>query len=119
MVLFLVGYLIVLVSVVLKLELTNEAVVSLIFLLGSVFVLIGVNVQERLLSEVQRTLHGIVPICSKCKCIRLPEGDPKDQTAWRPMEAYISERTDAAFSHGLCPRCYEQELADFHSSERH
>jgi len=45
------------------------------------------------------TLRGIVPICSYCKDIRDREG------AWHQMEAYITRHTDAAFSHGVCPKC--------------
>jgi hypothetical protein len=109
---FVVGYLVVLALIGLKLEVASDAAVSVIFFLGAVFVLIGVNVQERLSSEVQRTLRGIVPICAKCKQIRLADRDPADPAAWRPIEAYIAERTDAAFSHGLCPHCYAEALSD-------
>lgn len=111
MVFFLFGYLFVLASIVLKLQLISETLVSLIFLLGSVFVLVGVNLQKRLFCEVQRTLRGIVPICAQCKQIRPIEGDPWDQAAWKPIESYITERTNAAFSHSLCPACYEKERA--------
>ena len=65
------------------------------------------NEQEknRLIRELQdalaeiKTLRGIVPICSHCKRIR------DDQGAWKQMEVYISEHTDAEFSHGLCNDC--------------
>jgi hypothetical protein len=51
------------------------------------------------LNREVRTLKGILPICSNCKRIRAADG------AWRRMEVYISERTDAEFSHGLCEEC--------------
>jgi len=50
------------------------------------------------LAEI-KTLQGILPICSHCKSIR------DDQGAWNQMESYIRERSDADFSHGICPRC--------------
>jgi hypothetical protein len=53
------------------------------------------------LAEVKR-LQGLLPICMHCKKIRDEEG------AWQPLEKYISTRTDARFSHGLCPTCLEQ-----------
>jgi len=53
---------------------------------------------ESALSQV-RTLHGLLPICSGCKKIRDDEG------YWTKVESYISSRTDAQFSHGLCPEC--------------
>ena len=61
--------------------------------------------RERLIAELQKTLaaiktlHGIIPICSSCKKIRDDEG------SWKQLETYISEHTDAAFSHGICTEC--------------
>ncbi|MCB0186409.1 MAG: 7TM-DISM domain-containing protein, partial [Caldilineaceae bacterium] len=49
-----------------------------------------------------KTLHGILPICANCKKIRTDEG------AWQGLEDYISQHTDAAFSHGICTDCIEQ-----------
>lgn len=51
---------------------------------------------------LQRTLEGILPICSGCKKIRDDEGD------WKPVEAYIQSRTNAEFTHGICPDCMER-----------
>jgi DNA-binding response OmpR family regulator len=61
------------------------------------------RVAERILNlqaEVKQ-LEGLLPICSYCRRIR------DDQSQWQSMEQYISQRTDAAFSHGICPACYE------------
>ena len=44
-------------------------------------------------------LTGLLPICAACKNIRDENG------RWRQMEAYISEHSDARFSHGMCPEC--------------
>jgi K+-sensing histidine kinase KdpD len=44
-------------------------------------------------------LTGLLPICAACKSIR------DEQGKWRQMEAYISEHSDARFSHGMCPEC--------------
>ncbi len=46
-----------------------------------------------------KTLRGLLPICMYCKKIR------DDKGYWTQMEAYISERSEAEFSHGLCPEC--------------
>jgi sigma-B regulation protein RsbU (phosphoserine phosphatase) len=46
----------------------------------------------------------LLPICSYCKKIR------DDQNYWQQVEAYISSHTDAQFSHGVCPDCYERIL---------
>lgn len=61
--------------------------------------------RERLISELQKalaevkTLRGFIPICSNCKKIRDDEG------YWQMVEQYIQKRSDAQFSHGICPEC--------------
>ena len=52
--------------------------------------------------EQINTLEGIIPICSKCKKIR------NDKGYWNQVEQYICEHTDAEFSHGLCPDCFDE-----------
>ena len=56
---------------------------------------------EAALSKV-RTLSGLLPICSSCKNIR------DDQGYWTQMEAYISQHSEAEFSHSMCPPCAER-----------
>jgi DNA-binding response OmpR family regulator len=53
---------------------------------------------EGSLEEIKR-LSGLLPICAKCKRIR----DKQDQ--WHQIEDYISDHSEADFSHGLCPDC--------------
>lgn len=53
---------------------------------------------EKALGEI-KTLQGIIPICGHCHSIRDEEG------AWNQLEAYISEHSEADFSHGICPKC--------------
>jgi DNA-binding response OmpR family regulator len=64
------------------------------------------RVAERViaLQEEVRTLSGLLPICSYCKKIR------DDQQQWTSVESYVSKRTDALFSHGVCPTCYENTV---------
>ncbi len=50
------------------------------------------------LSEV-KTLRGFIPICAKCKRVR------DDHGYWDQVESYISKRSEAVFSHGVCPNC--------------
>ncbi|HMK61886.1 MAG TPA: PAS domain S-box protein [Dissulfurispiraceae bacterium] len=56
-----------------------------------------VKLQEAL-SQVKQ-LSGLLPICSSCKKIR------DDKGYWNQIETYISEHSEALFSHGLCPDC--------------
>ncbi len=58
---------------------------------------------QQALDDVQ-VLSGIVPICSYCKQIR------DDQGFWNHLESYLSARTDARFSHGICPSCAKKEF---------
>ncbi len=53
-----------------------------------------------------KTLQGILPICMHCHKIRT------DQQSWELLEKYISEHTDAEFSHGICPECMNKYYPD-------
>ncbi len=53
-----------------------------------------------------RTLRGIVPICAYCKKIR------DDAGYWSQVEQYVSKHTEAKFSHGICPECFEREMKE-------
>lgn len=46
-----------------------------------------------------RVLGGLLPICAGCKKIRDENG------AWVPIEVYISDHSEAEFSHSICPEC--------------
>lgn len=52
-----------------------------------------------------KTLKGILPICMHCKKIRDENGQ------WQRLENYIHRRSEAEFSHGVCPEC----IANHHS----
>jgi DNA-binding response OmpR family regulator len=56
---------------------------------------------EEALARVKQ-LQGLLPICSYCKKIR------DDQNYWQQVEGYISEHSEAIFSHGICPDCFEK-----------
>ena len=51
-----------------------------------------------------RTLRGLIPICSWCKKIR------DDAGFWRRLESYLSEYTEAEFTHGICPDCAKEQF---------
>ena len=48
-----------------------------------------------------RQLDGLLPICSYCKKIR------NDHNYWEQVESYITDHSDAQFSHSICPGCYD------------
>jgi PAS domain S-box-containing protein len=53
---------------------------------------------QEALAEV-KTLKGLLPICAWCKKIRTEAGD------WTDLESYITENSEAHFSHGVCSEC--------------
>lgn len=59
-----------------------------------------------------RTLRGMLPMCAGCKKIRDDEG------YWQGVETYISDHSEAAFSHGLCPSCSSQYLNEIDTVPR-
>jgi DNA-binding response OmpR family regulator len=54
-----------------------------------------------------RTLRGILPTCAHCKRIRDHQG------TWHTLESYLTEHTEARFSHGICPDCIPVYFQDF------
>lgn len=69
--------------------------------------------REHLITELKdalervKTLSGLLPICSHCKKIRDDEG------YWQNVETYIAKRSDAVFSHGICPDCLNEFYPQF------
>lgn len=54
-----------------------------------------------------KRLEGLLPICSHCKKIR----DDHDQ--WQNIEMYIRDRSEAEFTHGICPECAKEFYPEF------
>jgi len=55
-----------------------------------------------------KTLHGIIPICSHCKSIR------DDTGFWAQVESYVQSRTEAEFSHSICPDCIQKHYPELY-----
>ena len=51
-----------------------------------------------------KQLQGLLPICSYCKKIR------NDRNYWEQVDAYVASHSEAQFSHGVCPDCFEVHL---------
>jgi two-component system, cell cycle sensor histidine kinase and response regulator CckA len=64
--------------------------------------------REQLVEKLQtaltqvKKLSGLLPICASCKKIR------DEHNHWQPLESYLHTHTEAEFSHGLCPQCYDK-----------
>ena len=63
----------------------------------------------------EKTLQGLLPICSYCKKVR------NDDNYWQQVEGYIEAHADVSFSHGICPDCYtnivEPQLEELKGSD--
>jgi PAS domain S-box-containing protein len=59
------------------------------------------EVIEQLGSEL-KTLRGILSICASCKRIK------NDAGGWDSFEEFVRDRSEAAFSHGICPDCIDK-----------
>lgn len=55
-----------------------------------------------------KILSGMLPICSVCKKIRDEKG------AWKQIETYIREHSEAEFTHSYCPECAQKLYPDFY-----
>lgn len=64
------------------------------------------------LSEI-KALQGIIPICSKCKKVR------DDQGFWQQVESYISNHSEAKFSHAICPECMKEYYHQLNNLKSH
>ena len=83
-----------------------------LFMLGS-FCAIGIILHfhnYRILNEIEK-LQGFLPICAKCKKIR------DDKGYWNQLEEYVQERSEAVFSHGLCPECAHEYFEEIERLE--
>jgi PleD family two-component response regulator len=53
-----------------------------------------------------KQLSGLLPICSYCKRIR------SDQNYWEQVDRYIAAHSEAQFTHGICPECFDTALSE-------
>lgn len=99
------------------LGLDRNAIVALYFFALLISVAVSASQQRArfLIFQAQdevKTLSGFLPICASCKAIRNDEG------YYQRIEQYISDHSDAIFTHGICPTCAKELLGDFTTMER-
>lgn len=69
--------------------------------------------REKLISNLQnalkevKQLSGLLPICANCKKVR------DDKGYWNQIESYIHQRSEAEFSHGICPDCAKERYPEY------
>jgi CHASE3 domain sensor protein len=84
------------------------ALAAIFFVTGSLLIRREILLRHRVELELREanekvdTLSGLLPMCANCKSIR------DDKGYWTQIEAYLQERSDATFSHGLCEGCVRE-----------
>jgi hypothetical protein len=58
-----------------------------------------------------KVLSGLLPICASCKDVR------DDTGYWTQLETYIAQRSEADFSHSICPKCMAKLYPDFAATQ--
>lgn len=58
-------------------------------------------------NALAKVLGGFIRICANCKKVC------DEENKWRAVEVYVTEKTEARFSHGICPQCMEQLYPDY------
>jgi CheY-like chemotaxis protein len=80
-----------------------------------------VDLQQRLAAHVAELelalanvhqLSGLLPICSYCKSIR------DDSDYWHKVEDYVTGHSEAQFTHGICPKCFERVAGEIPDEPR-
>ena len=64
-----------------------------------------------------KKIQEFIPICYACHKVRIPDAHRDGAEVWTDLMNYLSENA-VDFSHGLCPECYETELARIESELR-
>jgi len=65
---------------------------------------------EKALAKI-KTLSGLLPICASCKKIR------DDKGYWTQLESYVSEHSEAEFTHGCCPDCMKKLYPELYAEK--
>ncbi len=64
------------------------------------------SAQTQALRARVRTLEGLLPTCAHCKDIRDESGE------WQQIEDYVAARSEAQFTHGICPKCAAKHFGE-------
>lgn len=83
-----------------------NAVIRLAILFFITFLCGKLSQQTQALRARIRTLEGLLPTCSFCKDIRDENGE------WQQIEEYVTSRSEALFTHGICPKCITKHFND-------
>jgi len=89
------------------LDASINTLIRILVLGGAAFLVSRTAMQTQELAKRVNVLEGFLPICSFCKKIR------DHNNTWQPLERFISDRSNAQFTHGFCPDCGQRHYGDF------
>jgi len=95
----------------LTLTLLNSPV-TMLSLLFYGYLIRRTSIQTEKLESKLKILEGILPICASCKRIRNAKGE------YEQVEQYITDRSEAQFSHTICPACAQRLYPDFYPKKQ-
>lgn len=84
-----------------------NTIIRILVLGGMAFLVSRTAGQTRALAKRVNVLEGVLPICSFCKKIR------DQNNTWQPLEQFITDRSNAQFTHGFCPDCGQRHYGGF------
>jgi len=89
-----------------------NAPITLVALLLYAYLVSIISRQTMALQRKVKVLEGILPICASCKKIRNDKGE------YEAIEKYVSEHSEASFSHGICSDCAKRLYPEFYKGEK-
>lgn len=72
-------------------------------LTAAIFAVAFITVATTLIQQ-KKILKGLLRVCSYCRRVQVNE------ETWRQLEEFLTEKTLAEFTHGVCPECYQREI---------
>lgn len=88
-----------------------NALIRILALILYVYSVGRIASQTRQLQRKVKVLEGILPICASCKRIRNEKGD------YEQIEKYITQHSEASFSHGVCSECAKELYPEYLKDE--
>ena len=89
----------------------SNALIAICALMIYSFLIDRVSWQAKKLEVKVKTLEGILPICASCKRIRNEKGE------YEQIESYITDHSDALFSHSICQDCAKKLYPEYLKDE--
>ena len=89
-----------------------NAAITVLALMLYAFLVDRIAWQTRGLEKKVRVLEGILPVCASCKRIRTERGE------YEQIEKYITEHSEASFSHTICPECAKRLYPEYFKDDK-